>query len=131
MDSLAVSEITRILQIAGILIAVLTVLLILSRISAWILRHMFRKTMSADNMDLIGQSAIVRRTVRSQRPGEIECEWRGQLLNGKAVSDVTVRPGREVLIYAVQGDYFRVRPLEYDFINGKYKEDYKNRNSKM
>jgi membrane protein implicated in regulation of membrane protease activity len=126
VDSLSVSDITRILQIAGVLIAVLTVLLVISRIAIWILRHLFRKTMSADNMDLIGQQAIVRKTVRSQRPGEIECEWRGQLLNGKALSDETVRPGREVLIYAVQGDYFKVRPLEYNFISGRYDDQSKN-----
>lgn len=120
MGSLSVSDITRILQTAGIAIVVLLILLIFVRLTTWVLRHLFRKTMSPDNTDLIGQEAVVRRTVRSQRPGEIECEWKGQILNGKAISDRTIRSGRTVLILSVQGEYFKVRPVEIEYFDVNY-----------
>lgn len=120
MDSLSVADITRILQLAGLTIAVLAVLLILFRLIILFLRLLLRKKMSSSNTDLIGQQATVRRTVRSQRPGEIECEWRGQLLTGPAISEATIRPGKQVLIYAAEKDYYKVRLIEYDYIEGKY-----------
>lgn len=120
MGSLSVSEITRLLQIAGAAIAVLVVLLALFQFVVWILRQILRKKMTSGNDALVGQQAIVIKTVRSQRPGEIECEFKGQLLTGLAISDVKIRPGKPVLIYAAEKDWFKVRPIEYDYIEGKY-----------
>ena len=126
MGSLSVSDITRLLQIAGASIAILAILLIVFRVMVWMLRHILRKKMSTGNADLVGQQATVIKTVRSQRPGQIECEFKGQLLTGPAISDSRIRSGRPVLIYAAEKDWFKVRPIEYDYIEGKYEAGFEN-----
>lgn len=126
MGSLSVSDITRLLQISGVAIAILAVLLILFKIAVWLLRIILRRKMSTGNADLVGQQATVIKTVRIQKPGEIECEFKGQLLTGPAISDSKIRPGNLVLIYAAEKDWFKVRPIEYDYIEGKYETGFEN-----
>lgn len=112
MNKLSVEEITYTLQFLGFLIAILLVLLVLLRILVRILRRMAMHRVSLTDQDLIGQEAVVTKTVRNSRPGNIACEWQGDKRTGPAVSDQTIRPGQKVLITAADQGVYRVRSIE-------------------
>lgn len=112
MSEQSFKEVTYALQFLGILIVVLLVLLVLVRILVRILRRMAMHRVSLTDQDLIGQEAVVIKTVRSSRPGNIVCEWQGDKLTGSAVSDRIIRPGQKVLITATDRGVYRVRSIE-------------------
>lgn len=104
-------EITFYLNLFAISLLVIAVLLVLVNVAIWILRAIARRQAAQNDLDQIGHTALVVKTIRPDRPGQIRYQTENDIRLANAEADRTIRNGHVVLILSVSRNRFRVRLL--------------------
>lgn len=111
MSGLSVGEITTFFVIFVLGFFGLAVLLGVLEILILFTRRMLRRQLAASALDLVGHEALVIKTIRPKKKGQIKCQTPMGERIADAVSDEMIKPGNRVLIITSDEDRFRVRPI--------------------
>lgn len=112
MSDPTMGEITFFLKFFGFGFAILVVLLSCLNLLIALLRRLVRRQVARTDLDLIGQEAVVVKTIRPKKPGQIRCQSPDGPKTADAVSNETIRAGSRIMITASEHGYFRVRRLD-------------------
>jgi membrane protein implicated in regulation of membrane protease activity len=113
----SIGEITFYLNLFAISFIVIALLLLLVNVAIWILRAMARRQAVQNDLDQIGHTALVVKTIRPDRPGQIRYQIADDIHLAYAEADRTIRNGHVVLILSVSRNRFRVRLLTEEELN--------------
>ena len=114
MSGLSVGEITYFFVIFTLSFIGLAVMLAILEILTLVTRRMLRRQLASTDLDLIGQEALVVKTIRPKKTGQIACRTPEGERIADAVSEEMIRRDSKVLITAADKDRFRVRPVRQD-----------------
>ena len=102
------------LKFFGFGFAILVILLSCLNLLITLLRRLVRRQVARTDLDLIGQEAVVVKTIRPKKPGQIRCQSPDGSKTADAVSNETIRAGSRIMITASERGYFRVRRLDIE-----------------
>lgn len=114
MSGLSVGEITSFFVIFALSFIGLAVMLAILKILTLVTRRMLRHQLASTDLDLVGQEALVVKTIRPKKTGQIICRTPEGERIADAVSEEMIRRDSKVLITAADKDRFRVRPIKQD-----------------
>lgn len=111
MSGLSVGEITTFFVIFVLGFFGLAVLLGILEILILFTRRMLRRQLAASDLDLVGHEALVIKTIRPKKKGQIQCQTPMGERIADAISEEMIKQGNRVLIITTDEDRFRVRPI--------------------
>ncbi len=111
MNSQSLSDITTYLLFLAIGISALAILLLLVFIGIQILQKIARRHAARSDLDQIGHEAMVIKTIRPNKLGQIRYTSRDGIRQADAEADQIIRNGNVVMIQGVVKDRFKVRRL--------------------
>ena len=111
MSGLTVGDITTFFLLFTLGMIGLALLLGILEILILVTRRMLRHQLAASDLDLVGHEALVVKTVRPKKTGQIKCQTPTGERLADAVSDEMIKQGSRVLITSTDKDRFRVRPI--------------------
>lgn len=114
MSDPTMGEITFFLKFFGFGFAILAFLIVCLNLLIALLRRLVHRQVALTDLDLIGQEAVVVKTIRSKKPGQIRCQSPDGLKIADAVSNTTIKAGSRIMITASEHGYFRVRRLDIE-----------------
>ena len=111
MSGLSVGEITTFFVIFVLGFFGLAVLLGILEVLILFTRRMLRRQLAASDLDLVGHEALVIKTIRPKKKGQISCQTPMGERIADAISEEMIKQGNRVLIITTDEDRFRVRPI--------------------
>ncbi len=114
MANPTMGEITFFLKFFGITLSGMAGLLVLLSGLIHLMRRLVRHHVSESDLDLIGQEAVVIKSIRPKKSGQIRCSTAEGIKEADAVGTELIKSGSRVLITAAEHNQFRVRKLTGD-----------------
>ncbi|MEA4888074.1 MAG: NfeD family protein [Clostridiaceae bacterium] len=104
-------EITFFLKFFGMTLSGMAGLLMLLSGLIYLMRRLVRHHVSESDLDLIGQEAVVIKSIRPKKSGQIRYSTAEGMKEADAVGTELIKSGSRVLITATERHQFRVRKL--------------------